>query len=190
MDRLFRKQFIYQIELKKKFLFFPYTKKIVLEYQEATIWDTIIYRKLKEEQIVSYILEFIKIHSKEKIKKSDYMYLLLYMTDIIEHLNKTFIRPKDDVRTPPPWDPKDKAKPSIDSAYFVWLAKELWLECIYMMKNYTPAQIEFMVEWMCRNTNNMSDDWVSRNKSRLKNKWKPKSQEEIQKINTILSKIS
>lgn len=187
MLTLIPKQYEVNIVIPKRILFFRYKKIFKLKYQTATLWESMVYEyNLNQDSnhYISWFINFIIEKSGKKIRKSDTIRIWNNILSVVDILNKTYFPQKEDISFPK--SNEDATTWAPFSSYIVWIAKSLNMDPIDMAKKYTQEQIDFLLLWLARNTNEITDDgkkrnsaWVSEqeNKILLKEKW-----EEIQAI--------
>lgn len=185
MQRLLSKSYEINLLIQKRFLFIPYTKKILLKFWEARFIETIEFIetiKWDWTNIVVWLLRFVNNHSIKKPTKKDKQYIMMYADKILPKIKDTFFE----------WcfSWKESKEESPMSSYITILSEKLNIDPLELMNKYTMRQIEFLTEWLVWNANAWSKEWERKNRLRLvQQKAKNRPQEEDVKIKMILDSL-
>jgi primosomal protein N' len=93
MKKILVKEYELSLKIRKKFLFIPYTKIILLKFEQAKVIDTIEFMesiKGNWTNIVIRLLRFIEKSSVKKLTKKDKDYIMTYADNIIPQVKDTF----------------------------------------------------------------------------------------------------
>lgn len=185
MQRLLEKQFEISLKIKKRFLFVPYTRTILLKFKEARFIETIEFIEIVKwnwTNIVKRIIKFIKEHTNSKLKKSDIQYIMMYADKIIPTLKETFL---EWCFSDNSWDWEWEETPM--SSYIAVLSEKLNIDPLRLINEYTVKQLEMMTEGIVWNANCWSKDWQKKNRLFItKQRAKNRPVEEETKIKEIL----
>ena len=182
MQRLLEKTYEISLVINKRFLFIPYTRKILLKFWEAKFIDVIEFlEKIKWDwtNIIIRLLKFIKEHTEKKLTKQDINWIMMYADKVIPKIKETFFEWCFW------WEKWWEESPM--SSYIAILSEKLNIHPLELMNKYTMRQLEFLTEWLVWNVNCQTKDWERKNRLWLtKQKVKTRPKEEDEKIKNIL----
>lgn len=186
MHRLLEKKYEISLVINKRFLFIPYTKKILLKFWEAKFIDTVEFMEtIKGEwtNIIKWLIKFIKEHTNKNINKSDINYIMMYADKIIPKIKETFFNWCFW------WEWWWEESPM--SSYITILSEKLNIHPLELINKYTIKQLEYLTEWLVWNANCQTKEWEKKNRLWLvKQKATTRPKEEEDKIKDILLSLT
>ena len=186
MKRILVKEYELSLKIRRKFLYIPYTKTILLKFEQAKLIDTIEFMesiKWNRVNIVIWLLNFIKKHSKTKISEKDKDYIMMYADEIITQIKQTFFEWCF-------WWKDNNQENSPFSSYITLLSEKLNTSPIELITNYTPNQLERLTEWIVWNANEWTKEWQRKNRLwNIQQRAKNRTDEDKEKIDNILKSM-
>ena len=146
MFQLLVKDFELEINLKKKH---------ILSYKQATLYECIEFSyKIKQDDfdILKWVEQFILDNS--FIQRNEL--ILIDMQKIIDVLMSTMFREYF-------WKGNSTSSYPFE-AYIMSISEKFSIDPVSVMKQYTPEQIKYLVDWIIYNNNEQSKEWKKRNK--------------------------
>jgi len=153
----------HEIDFTIYYRFFGFKKKlkINMKFQEASVYEHIKLWSLYKNKI-EFVEYFVKKYGRVKGKKikDKYMVYIVYQWEKIwEAINELYFQ----------WlykETKETQKEGYFASYITFLSKEMWIDPLYLMKNYTFKQLEYFSGGVIRNLNEATKEGKKKNRLR------------------------
>lgn len=159
-----RKKFAININIKRRY----YKKTITLEYEQATMYEVLEFLQESEKKGFSiswWVVDFVENFWDKKLNIIDKRVISVIYEKIYDSIRETYFEGAFWLlETVWEWNQEVSEDTSL-SSYVVFLSKELKVDPIYILKNYTLSQLKFFTNGIVWNMNEATPEGKKKNRT-------------------------
>ena len=176
------------IKYKKSFLFFYYTKKIKLLFNQAKVINILKFLndlEKKDFNLNIWIWDFIKQYSTKRISNKELEAIYLNWDKIFEQIKNTYFKWIFK------WNKTKNTNYSPISSLLSFICKEWWVNGYDLLYKMTWDDIMLFAEWGIWNLNEQTKKWKKLNRLKIiEKKAEKRSEQEKEEIRQKLKLLS